>query len=177
MLRSPFRFLWITHCSYNWEPSSQVGCSPACSWMTFMILFIRSPKGSWKAFFFQNYNLIFLGPWLRDGQRDNVKDKYLFSVINGHNSFPWFLLEILKPLCHDFGGIQIGADLWYRFSVGDHQNHPSTAYWYTLPLTFLDVWYRVNAKGLVLIFFVLSFAEAVNNMAKLSARPVWSIKK
>lgn len=154
MLCSPFRFLCITHCSYNWEPSSQVGCSWACWWMIFMIVFIRSPKGSWKAFFFfffQKYTLIFLGSRLRDGQRDDVKDKYLFPVINGHDCFPRFLLEILKPLCHDFGGVQIGADLWYRFSV--HQNHPSTAYWYTLPLTFLDVWYRVNAKGLVWIFF------------------------
>lgn len=46
----PFRSIWITHSSYFWEPSSQVGCSWACSWMTCMIFLMRSPKGSWKAF-------------------------------------------------------------------------------------------------------------------------------
>lgn len=40
-----------------------------------------------------------------------VEHMYLFSVLNSFDCFPWFLFEIPKVPCHDFGSIQVCTNL------------------------------------------------------------------
>lgn len=45
---------------------------------------------------------------------EDVTVKYLYSLFDLEDSFYLFLFEILKTPCHEFGGIQVCADLRCR---------------------------------------------------------------